>query len=184
MAKVDPELHELERDIKCPGDNQFEFPYLYPMLVMRWADFKQQGKIMKSTWEWRKKALDNDILTVFNPKEHIAVFISHRSRIPSPSSVKAKAQAEQDEADSFKFDLICDGINEMFKERAVPFYPEKLVLWIEYSFARTPTFSSVTFFRLHAIILRHTTPPHTHGWLTPHTAPPSAAACKLCLGRP
>ena len=55
-----------------------EFEYLTPMLVMPFAQFKRQGRIMKSVAKWRDKALREGWLLKYDKDSRkIVIFVSH-----------------------------------------------------------------------------------------------------------
>ena len=55
-----------------------EFEYLTPMLVMPFAQFKRQGRIMKSVAKWRDEALREGWLVEFDKDSRkIVIFVSH-----------------------------------------------------------------------------------------------------------
>lgn len=55
-----------------------EFEYLTPMLVMPFAQFKRQGRIMKSVAKWRDEALREGWLVEYDKDSRkIVIFVSH-----------------------------------------------------------------------------------------------------------
>ena len=56
------------------------FPILTAMLVMPFKQFKKQGRITKSTADWRKSALKKGWLVTYTP-DLVCFFISHRWRV-------------------------------------------------------------------------------------------------------
>ena len=58
--------------------SEVQFEYLTPMLVMPFAQFKRQGRIMKSVAKWRGEALREGWLVEYDKDSRkIVIFVSH-----------------------------------------------------------------------------------------------------------
>ena len=66
-----------ELPLQPASTQQPEFELLTPMLVMPFSVWRQQGRICKSTAEWREEAFRRSWL-VEATAQHICVFVSHR----------------------------------------------------------------------------------------------------------
>ena len=71
-------LDSSEVQLEVPELEAPEFEYLTPMLVMPFAQFKRQGRIMKSVAKWRDEALREGWLVKYDKDSRkIVIFVSH-----------------------------------------------------------------------------------------------------------
>ena len=116
-----------------------DFPYTTPMLVMSIADFKRLGRIMKSTTEWRERALRKGLLQVYDPSKHVAIFISHTwwdrafkdaSNNPKDPYDKGAPDYQTGEKKDRKWRTICAGVDNLIAKQALE--RDKVMLWVDW----------------------------------------------------
>ena len=104
------------------------------MIVMPFKVFKEQGKIEKSTLEWRTKAFDNGWLVQYTG-DLVVIFISHRWWYHPPNRPAGTYDwggpdhVEGHKA-NLKWRLICEGVDALIKKDNLQV--DKVALWIDW----------------------------------------------------
>ena len=117
-----------------------EFADLTNMLVMSFATFKAQGRIMKSIQVWRDAALAKGELVIHDKRSSkIVVFISHTwwdrvfkdgTNDPSDPYDKGAPDHQTGKKTNLKWSIICAGVQNLIKLESLS--EEDIMLWIDW----------------------------------------------------
>ena len=116
-----------------------QFEQHTPMLVMPLRKFKEQGRIMKSTKEWREKVLDRDLIVYEEGSGKIVIFISHtwwdrefKDETNDPKNVYdvGAPDYQTGEKKDLKWRIICDGVQRLIDKYGLA--EDNVHLWIDW----------------------------------------------------
>ena len=121
-----------EQDVRKPAAVDFEL--LTPMLVMPFKQFKRQGRIAKSTVDWRKEAFAHNWLVQYTA-DVVCVFVSHRWWHDPPGRPQGEYDwggpdyVEGDKA-NLKSRLICQAVDTLVQRDGLD--ANKVAIWIDW----------------------------------------------------
>ena len=105
---------------------------------MPFKAFKRQGRIFKSTTEWRAEAEDEGILVQFEAqKGHVAIFVTHtwwdrnytdKTNDPSDMYDMGAPDYQTGEKKDLKWRVIVAGVERLIEEKGLG--AENVVLWV------------------------------------------------------
>ena len=111
-----------------------------PMLVMPYAHFKAQGRIMKSVQKWRDEALAQGWLVEYKEGEgKVAIFISHtwwdrdfKDETNGASDVydKGSPDWQSGEKKNLKWRVICAGVERLIAGKGLE--AENVMIWCDW----------------------------------------------------
>jgi len=121
-----------------------EFEYLTPMLVMPFAQFKRQGRIMKSVAKWRDEALREGWLVEYDKDSRkIVIFVSHtwwdrdfkdETNDPNDRYDKGAPDYQADyspqKPQNLKWRVICAGVERLIAEQGLD--EADVSLWLDW----------------------------------------------------
>ena len=116
-----------------------QFEQHTPMLVMPLRKFKEQGRIMKSTKEWREKVLGRDLIVYEEGSDKIVIFISHtwwdrefKDKTNDPKNVYdvGAPDYQTGEKKDLKWRIICDGVQRLIDKYGLA--EDNVHLWIDW----------------------------------------------------
>ena len=119
------------------------FPNECDMLVQPFPKFVEQGRIMKSTADFRKKAMKKGSLVKFDKNKHKAIFLSHtwwdrgfvdETNDPNDPYDKGAPDWQSGENKDLKFRAIVNGVRTLIEQKG--WSESKVVLWIDWTVRR------------------------------------------------